>query len=134
LFERLAAAQTAESARRIVRIVGALAAESAIEAENDADLAAAAVQALTAMASHADSSVRSAVAAALGGSRSPAATTALVRLTEEDKDAHVRLVAVRALASCAAPGDADATVAFIDRLRDGDAQVREEAAVSLGRE
>jgi HEAT repeat protein len=134
LFDRLAAAPTPETARRIVGVLGALAAPSSSESETDADLVAAAVQTLTAAATHADAGVRAAAAAALGGSRSPAAAPALVRLAESDADAHVRLVAVAALADCAAPGDADALVAFIDRLRDGDAQVREEAAVALGRE
>jgi HEAT repeat protein len=133
LFDRLTAALTPDAARRIVRVVGSLAVQ-APETETDEDLAAAALQSLTGAASHADAAVRSAAAAALGASRSPAASAALVRLLASETGAHVRLVAVRALADCAAADDDDATLAFIDRLRDADAQVREEAAVALGRE
>jgi len=55
-----------------------------------------------------------------------------VLLARDDQDAHVRLIAMRALAATMTAKDPRAFKVFIARLADTDPLVREEAAVALG--
>jgi HEAT repeat protein len=81
---------------------------------------------------HADARVRSAAARAADGSASAPLLAKLAERARGDPDAHVRLIALRSLAATpeAAAAALEAAVALLER--DGDATVREEAAVTLG--
>ena len=147
VLRAVAAAGTPAAATRVVRVLGDLAKAPPPPPEQTAADAAAGkevkaaqpllppepvLQVLGTAAGNADAKVRSAVAVALGKIRTKDAVGVLQELADKDKDAHVRLVAVRALAAAVTAKDQRAFRVFVDRLGDADPLVREEAAVALG--
>jgi HEAT repeat protein len=81
---------------------------------------------------HKDAKVRAAAAVALGKIRGDVAVGHLVNLGGNDGDPHVRICAIRALASAVTARDERAFKVFQEKLSDPDPLVREEAAVAMG--
>jgi HEAT repeat protein len=144
-LKALQEAQTLEAATRLVRLVGDLA-KAPAKVDPDLDPAGAekaknakpivpadaALAAMTGATDHADAGVRSAAAAALGKIGVDAAAAKLLDMAAKDADAHVRLIALRGLATTITAKDSRAFKVFSDLLADDSPLVREEAAVALG--